>query len=101
MGEGPQNRVDYVVPTTTNLKLEAQRITEFDGSFGNWENWKLSTQCALEGSGYVQVLVSQNFVDNHPHLSRIVYSQLARATINGNAFHLVKAFESTKDAFKT
>ena len=101
MGEGPLNRVDYVVPTTTNLKLEAQKITDFDGSFGNWENWKLSTQCALEGSGYIQVLVNQNFAVTHPHLNRIVYSQLARATINGNAFHLVKAFESTKDAFKT
>ena len=43
MGEGPLNRVNYVVPTTMNLKLEAQKITDFDGSFGNWENWKLST----------------------------------------------------------
>ena len=51
MGEGPQNRVDYVVPAKTKLKLKAQTITDFDGSFENWENWKLSIQCALEGSG--------------------------------------------------
>ena len=80
MGESPQNRVDYLVHTITDLKLEAQKITDVDGSFGNWENWKLSTQCALEGSGYIQVSLSQNFADN-PHLSRIVYSQLARETI--------------------
>ena len=82
MGEDPQNWVDYVVPTTTNLKLEAQKITDFDGSFGSWENWKLSTQCALEGSRYIQVLLNQNFADTHPYLNRIVYSQVARATIN-------------------
>jgi len=81
----------------SNLKLEAQKIKEFSGSYDEWQRWKSRTECAFDGSGYENILVDPVFATNNPRMNRVVYSQLAVATVDGTAYHLVRQFEELKD----
>ena len=81
----------------SNLKLEAQKIKEFSGSYDEWQRWKSRTECAFDGSGCENILVDPVFATNNPRMNRVVYSQLAVATVDGTAYHLVRQFEELKD----
>ena len=81
----------------TNLKLEAQKVNKFTGAFEVWSKWKSRTECAFDGSGYELVLTDREFADENPRMNRVVYSQLAAATIDGISHHLIKQHEVNKD----
>ena len=80
-----------------SLKLEAQRVTLFSGTNEEWRKWKNKTACAFEGSGYDKVLTDRSFANKHPKMNKIVYSQLAAATIDGTAHHIVAQLDDDKD----
>ena len=82
---------------TGTLKLEAQRIKEFGGSFEEWPRWKNHTKCALTGSGYERILTDSEYAEREDRMNRVVYSQLATATSEGTAYHLVTFHEDTQD----
>jgi hypothetical protein len=81
----------------TNLKLEAQKIKDFGGAHDDWAKWKSRTECAFSGSGYERVLEDSGYATSNIRLNKVVYSQLASATVDGVAYHLVQKFETTKD----
>jgi len=81
----------------TNLKLEAQKIKDFTGGHEDWQKWKSRTECAFSGSGYERVLDDREFSNNNLRLNKVVYSQLAAATVDGVGYHLVQQFEEEKD----
>ena len=86
----PNDRID-------NLKLEAQKITDFSGSYEDWQVWKNRTECAFGGSGYENVLLSSEYAKKHPKQNKVVYSQLAIALADGTAYHIVFSYDKTKD----
>ena len=77
--------------------MEAQRVTTFSGTNEEWHKWKNKTACAFEGSRYDRILGDRAFANNHPKMNKIVYSQLAAATIDGTAHHIVAQMSDTKD----
>jgi hypothetical protein len=81
----------------TNLKLEAQKIKDFTGAHDDWAKWKSRTECAFSGSGYERILEDKTYAKNQTRLNKVVYSQLASATVDGVAYHLVQQFEANKD----
>ena len=81
----------------TRLKLETQKVTALSGNFANWTRWKIQTQCAFDGSGYKKVSNDKEYAMENPRLNKVVFSQLSMATIEGNAFHLVKQHKETKN----
>jgi hypothetical protein len=81
----------------TNLKLKTQKIKDFGGAHDDWAKWKGRTECAFSGSGYERVLDDLGYATAHPRLNKVVYSQLASATVDGVAYHLVQKFETDKD----
>ena len=83
----------------TSLKLEAQKVNEFTGDYDVWPKWKSRTECAFNGSGYEKILTDLTFSEQNPKMNAIVYSQLAVATVDGNAHHLVKQHEDTRDGY--
>ena len=85
------------IKAETSLKLEAQKVTSFSGNFADWARWKSRTQCAFDGSGYEKVLTDQQYALANPRLNKVVYSQLSVATVDGNAFHLVKRHKESKN----
>lgn len=103
MGLSPSKYFGYRTDSTSqetsrlNLKLEAQKVKEFNGDFDDWARWKSRTECALDGSGYEQIMADAEFARDHQRMNRVVYSQLAVATVEGTAYHLVKQFDEQKD----
>jgi hypothetical protein len=81
----------------TNLKLEAQKIKDFTGGHEDWQKWKSRTECAFSGSGYERVLEEMEYAMSNERMNKVVYSQLAAATVDGVAYHLVQQFESDKN----
>jgi hypothetical protein len=81
----------------TNLKLKGRKIKGFGGAHDDWAKWKSRTECAFSGSGYKWVLDNLGYATAHPRLNKVVYLQLASATVNGVAYHLVQKFEMDKD----
>jgi hypothetical protein len=88
---------DETVKGATNLKLEAQKIKDFSGAHDDWAKWKSRTECAFSGSGYEQILEDKLYAKKQVRLNKVVYSQLASATVDGVAYHLVQQFEVEKD----
>ena len=72
-------------------------MKEFYGKLEDWSKWKNRTECALAGSGYESILMDRAFADENPKMNWIVFSQLAVATVDGTAFHLVMQFDDIKD----
>jgi hypothetical protein len=84
----------------TALKLEAQKISDFNGDFDAWTKWRSRTECAFNGSGYDRILTDKNYSATNPKMNAIVYSQLAVATVDGNAHHLIKQHDKNKDGYE-
>lgn len=84
----------------TNLKLEAQKVKDFTGMHEDWQKWKNRTNCAFSGSGYAKILTDEEYATKHKRLNNVVYSQLAAATVDGTAYHLVTKYETTMDGHK-
>ena len=80
-----------------NLKLAAQKVTGFNGYNDEWRKWKNKTACTFKGSSYDKILYDEDFAKTHPRMNKIVYSQLAAATIDGTANHLVTKHADTKN----
>jgi hypothetical protein len=96
----PQTATNAVeVRGKTNLKLEAQKIKDFTGGNEDWAKWKSRTQCTFSGSGYERVLEDEVYAAMNKCLNKVVYSQLAAATVEGVAYHLVSKHEDTKNGY--
>jgi hypothetical protein len=80
-----------------SLKLEAQQIKEFGGSYDEWQKWKSRTICAFDGSGYERVLSERDYATRNPKMNKVVFSQLSVSTVDGTAHHLIKVHEGLKD----
>jgi hypothetical protein len=81
----------------TNLRIVAQKITEFSGDYQDFAQWKKSTECALQGRGYDRILTDAKFAKANPSMSSTVFAQLSLAVIQGLANHVVEEVKNTKD----
>jgi hypothetical protein len=84
----------------SNLRLAAQKITEFSGDYQEFAQWKKSTECALQGTGYDRILTDQKYSKANPNMSSTVFAQLSLAVIRGSANHVVEEVEKTKDGYE-
>jgi hypothetical protein len=83
----------------SNLRLAAQKITEFSGDYQEFAQWKKSTECALQGTGYDRILTDERFSRRNPNMSSTVFAQLSLAVIRGSANHVVEEVEASKDGY--
>ena len=83
----------------SGLKLESQRIVDFNGRVEDWQKWKNRTQCAFDGSGYERILSDREYANRMRNQNRVVFSQLSVATSGGTAYHLVKQHDEDKDGY--
>ena len=80
-----------------NLRLAAQKIDRFSGDYQEFAQWKKSTQCALQGTGYDRILTDEKFSRDNPNMSSTVFAQLSLAVLKGSANHVVEEVEDLKD----
>ena len=69
------------------------------GKMDQWERCKSRTECAFNVSGYEQVLTDATDAGQNTQMNRVVYSQLAVATVGGTAHRLVKQHEDDNNGY--
>jgi hypothetical protein len=84
----------------SNLRLAAQKINAFSGDYQEFAQWKKSTECALQGTGYDRILNDEKFAKANPNMSSTVFAQLSLAVIQGSANHVVEEVENTKNGYE-
>ena len=81
----------------SNVKLQAQHVSPFDGVAIKWRSWKKRTRAAIGTAGMLEILDSSNSARKNLIDNETVFHLLQVATADGSAAHLVDAHESTKD----
>ena len=87
----------------SNVKLQAQQVSAFNGNAIKWRTWKKRTKAAIGTAGMLETLESSVYSKEHPMENETIFHLLQVATADGNAAHLVDSYEDTKDghgAFK-
>ena len=81
----------------SNVKLQAQSITGFDGSAIKWHTWKKKTRAAIGTAGLLKILDDEEYANRNSADNETVFHLLQVATSDGNAAHLVDKYEDTSD----
>eukprot|EP00957_Ditylum_brightwellii_P200647 15295812-Ditylum_brightwellii.AAC.1 len=55
----------------SGLKLELQRIVDFNGKVEDWQKWKNRTQCAFNGSGFERILSDREYANRMRNQNRV------------------------------
>ena len=83
----------------SNVKLQAQNVSDFNGSALKWHTWKKKTRAAIGTAGMLRVIDSREYLKKNPVDNETVFHLLQVATSDGNAAHLVDKFEEERDGF--
>ena len=81
----------------SNVKLQAQQVSAFSGNAIKWRSWKKRTRAAIGTAGMLDILDNVDYANKHKVDNETVFHLLQVATADGNAAHLVDAFEDRKD----
>ena len=81
----------------SNVKLQAQQVSAFNGSAIKWRTWKKRTRAAIGTAGLLEILDSADYASKNKVDNETVFHLLQVATADGNAAHLVDAHEDNKD----
>ena len=81
----------------SNVKLQAQQVSTFNGNAIKWRTWKKRTRAAIGTAGMLQILDSADYSTKNRIDNETVFHLLQVATADGNAAHLVDAHEEKKD----
>ena len=81
----------------SNVKLQAQQVSSFNGNAIKWRTWKKRTRAAIGTAGMLQILDSADYSTKNRIDNETVFHLLQVATADGNAAHLVDAHEEKKD----
>ena len=84
----------------SNVKLQAQQVTSYNGNALNWRSWKKKTRAAIGTAGLLNILDDEAYAKRNPVDNETVFHILQVATSDGSASHLVDQFEDTKDGQK-
>lgn len=81
------------------VKLTATSLKPFSGSPKDWPRFKMMSLNTFTAAGYDKLLVEEKYAHDNPRRNQIVFAQLATATMDGTARHLVNEFMSTQDGY--
>ena len=81
----------------SNVKLQAQSITAFDGSAVKWHTWKKKTRAAIGTAELLKILDDEDYANRNSADNETVFHLLQVAASDGNAAHLVDKYEESSD----
>ena len=83
----------------SNVKLQAQHVSAYDGSSIKWHSWNKKMKAAVGTAGMLRVLEEESYARSHPIDNETVFHLLQVATADGHAAHLVDAYKEMKDGY--
>ena len=81
----------------SNVKLQAQQVSVFNGNALKWHAWKKKTRAAIGTAGMLKILDEQTYANRNIVDNETVFHLLQVATADGNAAHLVDKHEDERD----
>ena len=81
----------------SNVKLQAQQVSVFNGNALKWHAWKKKTRAAIGTAGMLKILDEQIYANRNIVDNETVFHLLQVATADGNAAHLVDKHEDERD----
>ena len=81
----------------SNVKLQAQQVSTFNGNAIKWRTWKKKTRAAIGTAGMLEILDSSDYAEKNKMDNERVFHLLQVATSDGTASHLVDKHEIDKD----
>jgi hypothetical protein len=94
---GSWHSTNNVALKRSNVKLQAQQVTQFNGSALKWHAWKKKTRAAIGTAGLLNVFDDEIYAARNPVDNETIFHILQVATSDGNAAHLVDKHEDEKD----
>ena len=79
------------------VKLQAQKISDFNGNELKWKSWKKKTRAAIGSAGLLDILDNAEIAESNLIDNETVFHILQVATADGNASHLVDSHEDSKN----
>ena len=79
------------------VKLQAQKVSEFNGNELKWKSWKKKTRAAIGSAGLLDIFDNAEIAENNVVDNETVFHILQVATADGNASHLVDSHEEDKN----
>ena len=83
----------------SNVKLQAQQVTPFNGNAIKWHAWKKKTRAAIGVAGMLRILDNENYSQKHPVDNETVFHLFQVATADGSAAHLVDKHNDGRNGF--
>ena len=81
----------------SNVKLQAQHVSAFNGEPIKWRSWKKRTMAAIGNAGMLKILDNPSYAKKNVIDNETVFHLLQVATTDGSAAHLVDGHEANKD----
>ena len=81
----------------SNVKLQAQSVSSFDGNALKWHLWKKKTRAAIGTAGLLRILDDETFAIRNRADNETIFHLLQVATSDGTAAHLVDKYEEQRD----
>ena len=81
----------------SNVKLQAQQVSTFNGNALKWHAWKKKSRAAIGTAGMLRVLDSESYAGRNKIDNETIFHLLQVATADGTAAHLVDKFEDDQD----
>ena len=81
----------------SNVKLQAQQVSAFNGNALKWHTWKKKSRAAIGTAGMLNILDSSSYARKNKIDNETVFHLLQVATADGTAAHLVDKLEDTRD----
>lgn len=81
----------------SNVKLQAQQVSVYNGNALKWHAWKKKTRAAIGTAGMLKILDEEAYAIRNTVDNETVFHLLQVATADGNAAHLVDKHEDDRD----
>ena len=94
---GQFNSINNEALKRSAVKLQAQKMTDYNGSAIKWHSWKKRTRATMGTAGMLQILDSVDYAEKHEIDNQTIFHMLQAATVEGYAAHLVDKYEDTRD----
>ena len=81
----------------SNVRLQAQQVSNFSGNTLKWHNWKKKSRAAIGTAGMLRILDSVAYATKNQVDNETIFHLLQVATADGTAAHLVDKYEDDRN----
>ena len=81
----------------SNVKLQAQQVSSFEGVSLKWHAWKKKTRAAIGTAGMLRILDDSDYADNNPMDNETIFHLLQVETADDDVAHLVDKHETVRN----